>query len=611
MPAARFSPAEVRAASLVRGVVLDPSHRHDPTARERPHRTEAMTDPSLAPPLTALPPGPALAPPAGETSTQRVERIKRERAPWSILDDIRRYAREGFDSIPEDDLAVRLRAWGLYTQGDGHGVRGDAVRYFMMRVRTPNGVLTAEMCRAIAELSTRYARGTLDITNRQNFQLHWLRIEDIPAIWDRLAAVGWTSMGACGDNTRTVTGCPLAGVDGEAVADASPVALAIDRRLNGNAEFANLPRKFKISVTGCRHWCTFPEINDIGLTAVHRGEEVGFSLRVGGGLSTRPHLAHRLACFVPWDRAVDVACAVAAIFRDSEELRLNRQKARMKFLFLTQKWTPERFLDELSARLGGRLEAPVPEPLPEDSAAHRDRDHVGVHPQRQLGRSYAGFSIPSGRIAPDTLRRIADWADSYGSGTLRTTAAQNIVVLDVPDERLPALTRAAAAAGVPTRASFFQRGVVACTGSEFCKLALVETKQFSLRLIPDLERRLPAFEQYVRINVTGCPNACGQHWIADIGLQGVRMEVDVVGGAREEVDGFDLLIGGGLGAGAAFAHRVGLRLPATQVASALESLLRVYLATRDEGEGFRPWTRRVGDAVVRDALVREPEKSAA
>src|ERR1700733_7664689 len=199
-----------------------------------------------------VPPSP---PPRKETAAQHVERVKRERPSWSILDDIRRYAREGFDSIPADDLAVRLRAWGLYTQGDGAGVRGEAIRHFMMRLRTPNGVLTSAMCRTIADLSDRYARGSLDITNRQNFQLHWLRIEDIPAGWEGLDAVGWTSMGACGDDTRTVTGCPLAGVDADEVIDASSVAIAVDRHLNGHDAYANLPRKFKISISGCAHWC--------------------------------------------------------------------------------------------------------------------------------------------------------------------------------------------------------------------------------------------------------------------------------------------------------------------------------------------------------------------
>jgi sulfite reductase (ferredoxin) len=538
-----------------------------------------------------VPPSP---PPPKETAAQHVERVKRERPSWSILDEIRRYAREGFDSIPADDLAVRLRAWGLYTQGDGAGVRGEAIRHFMMRLRTPNGVLNSAMCRTLADLADRYARGTLDITNRQNFQLHWLRIEDVPAVWDALAAVGWTSQGACGDNTRTVTGCPLAGVDAGEIIDASPVALAVDRHMNGHPDFANLPRKFKISITGCRHWCTYPEINDIGLTAIHRGDETGFSLRVGGGLSTRPHMAVRLDAFVHWDQVVAVTEAVAGIFRDSDVLRVSRAKARMKYLFLTQGWTADRFLSELNSRLGFTLDPGVAE---EHAPIEQFRDHVGIHPQRQPGLSYAGFSVAAGRLRPSLLRRIADWAEEYGDGTLRTTIAQNLVVLNLPDARIASFEQAVGSGGIAPVASPFQRGIVACTGSEFCKLALVETKAFSLNLIPDLERRLPNFSQHLRIHVTGCPNACGQHSIADIGLQGVQVE-----DAGQQVDGFELFVGGGLGRGADFAHRVGVRLPATQVAGALETLLRAYLATREEGDVFRTWTARVTDARLKELL---------
>jgi sulfite reductase (ferredoxin) len=263
--------------------------------------------------------------PRRETPAQHVERIKREKAPWSIMDDIRRYAREGFAAIPSDDLTVRFRAWGLYTQGDGNGTRGEEQSFFMMRLRTPNGLLTAAMVRTISTLADQYARGTIDITNRQNFQLHWLRIAVLPTVRDALARVGWTSLGACGDNTRTVTGCPLAGVEHDEIIDASPIALQVDRFLNGNPDYANLPRKFKITITGCTHWCTYPEINDIGLTAARDANgEVGFTVRVGGGLSTRPHIAVPLAAFVRPEQALDVVVAATGIFRDSDELRVNR-----------------------------------------------------------------------------------------------------------------------------------------------------------------------------------------------------------------------------------------------------------------------------------------------
>jgi sulfite reductase (ferredoxin) len=521
-----------------------------------------------------------------ETPTQRIERIKREKPSWSILDDIRHYAQLGFDAIPEDDLNVRFRAWGLYTQGDGLGVRGEATRHFMMRVRTPNGIVTSAMARTIADLSDRYARGSLDITNRQNFQLHWLRIEDVPAVWDALERVGWTSMGACGDNTRTVTGCPLAGVDAHEIADASPVALRVDRRMNGNPLYENLPRKFKISITGCAHWCTYPEINDIGLTAVRRGQEPGFSLRVGGGLSTRPRLADRLNAFVPWDAVPDVVDAIASIFRDSDELRQQRAKARMKFLFLTNGWTAETFLSEIEHRLGYAFDPAVAESVPDGSF----RDHVGIHLETGGATCYAGFTVAAGRLTPDALRAVASLADEYGNGALRTTAMQNLIVLGIPAGRVSAFERAVAkSAAPPLEGSVFRRGVLACTGSEYCKLALAETKRFGLDLIPELDRRLPGFSAQVKIFITGCPNACGQHWIADIGLQGTA-------------DGFDVFVGGGLGDAPAFARRVNVRVAAADAADALEALLRDYLGTREEGESFRAWAGRVGPEHVKSAL---------
>jgi sulfite reductase (ferredoxin) len=532
-------------------------------------------------------------PPRKETPAQRVERVKRERAPWSILDDIRRYAREGFSAIPDDDLSVRFRAWGLYTQGDGRGTRGEQVPYFMMRLRTPNGVLTSEMVRTIADLSDRYARGSIDITNRQNFQLHWLRIEDVPAIWDALARVGWGSQGSCGDNTRTVTGCPLAGVDAHELIDASPIALAVDRFMNGNPDFANLPRKFKITITGCRHWCTYPEINDIGVTAVERDGAVGFHVRVGGGLSTRPHLATLLPAFVSAAQVPDVVAAAAGIFRDSNELRTNRAKARMKFLFLTHGWTAERFLADVERRIGYRL-APASSDEPPEGT---HRDHVGVHPQRQPGLCYAGFSAPSGRITTDTLRRLADLSDTFAAGGLRLTVSQNIVLLGVPADRTAEFRAAAADAGVPLAGSPFQRGTMSCTGSEFCKLAITETKHFSIHLAREMSERLPEFGEAIKVNVSGCPNSCGQHWIADVGLQGV-----LINQGETATEGFDFFVGGGLGARSAVAHRVGFRATADDVPDALERLFGVYDRSRAAGESFRAWAVRAGDAALKHAL---------
>jgi sulfite reductase (ferredoxin) len=545
-------------------------------------------------PITTAPETSTELTPVKETPAQRVERIKREKAPWSIMDDIRRYSREGFSAISNEDLTVRFRAWGLYTQGDGGGTRGEEMPFFMMRVRTPNGFLTSAMVRRITDISDTYARSSIDITNRQNFQLHWLRIEDVPTIWESLAEVGWTSMGACGDNPRTVTGCPLAGVEHDELIDASPLVMAVDRHLNGNPAYGNLPRKFKITITGCQHWCSYPEINDIGVTAVRRADGVvGFHVRVGGGLSTKPHLAVLLPAFVHPEQVPEVVETITAIFRDSEELRVNRAKARMKFLFINHGWTAESFLAEIERRIGYKLDAPADEHPPEGHY----RDHLGIQPQKQAGLSYAGYSVVSGRISTEQLRGLAAIADEFGDGSLRLSAMQNILITNVPNERSAELRERSRALGVALDGSPFQRGTASCTGSEYCKLAITETKLFSIRLAQELEERLPGFTDTVKLHVAGCPNSCGQHPIADVGLQGVLLNQ---GG--KQVEGFDFFVGGGLGKNSALGHRIGFRASADDVPEALERLFSTYVAQKQDGESIRSWTGRLGDAGVKALL---------
>jgi sulfite reductase (ferredoxin) len=540
--------------------------------------------------------------PVKESKAQRVERLKRERNPWEMLPDLLRYAREGFESIPEDDLNLRFRWWGLYTQGDGKGAMGGAVPYFMVRIRIPNGFLVSHQLRTLAEQSERHARGVADITVRQNFQLHWVRIEDIPDLFFNLFRVGLTPIGACGDGTRNLVGCPLAGVDQTEVCDASAILFQANRMLAGNPEFYNLPRKYKIGITGCRLWCSYPEINDIGLTALERpskGErEIGFSVRVGGGLSTHPHFGVRLPAFVRWPQALAVLKAITEIFRDSQVLRENREKARLKFLFLSHGWTAERFLEELERRIGFSLDPDVPETPPHNVY----RDHVGIHPQKQDGLFYAGVAILRGRIGSQEMHAVADLADRYGDGTIRTTNMQNIVILNVPQTRIDRLAREAADAGFRLEGSPFWRGTIACTGTEFCKLAVAETKGFARWLVEALEERVPEFDADLKLHIAGCPNDCGQHWIADIGLQGAKAKV---GG--QTVDAYDIFLGGGLGAEQRFARRVNVRVPVTDMPETLARLLRVYLHQRSEGEGVHEFCRRHSDAELRAFLLAQPE----
>jgi sulfite reductase (ferredoxin) len=536
-----------------------------------------------------------------ETKAQRVERLKREMNPWAGLDEIRRFAREGFASIPPEWLGTYFRWWGVYTQGDGAGViggqggEGRALPYFMIRIRIPNGLLRSDQLRTIAGLTQRYARGIADITVRQNIQLHWVTIESLPEVLDALAGCGLNTLGACGDVTRNVTGCPLAGVDAEEICDASPLALAVTQMLAGNPDFYNLPRKFKISITGCRQWCTYPEINDIGLTAVRRDNdnEIGFSLRVGGGLSAEPFLAARLNAFVKWNQVLPVVKGVAEIFRDSDQLREHRERARMKFLFLRHGWTADDFLAELQQRIGFSLDPAVES----DGPPHVYRDHVGIHPQKQSGYCYVGAAVLRGRIYPEQMLAAAELAERFARGELRTTNMQNLLIVNVPRSNAEALARELDAAGLPVAASPFWRGAIACSGTEFCKLAITETKSFSRWLVQELEERLPGFDQDLKLHVTGCPNSCGQHWIADIGIEGKKLKID-----GRMADAYYFCLGGAVGQHQAIARPIGYRCAAAEVPDAIERLLTAYLRDRNPGENLRQFFARHKDEELRGFL---------
>ena len=541
-----------------------------------------------------------------ETKAQRVERLKREKLAWDRLDEIREFARQGHGSIPPEWLGTYFRTWGIYTQGDGLGVvggkngEGKATQYFMVRIRIPNGLLTTDQARVIANLSEEYSRGVADITVRQNIQLHWVTIENIPNLIERLHRVGLTTTGACGDVVRNVTGCPVAGIDSHELIDASPFALAIDRELGGNRDFYNLPRKFKMSVTGCSSWCSYPEINDVAFTATSRVrngvKEIGFSVRVAGGLSTEPHLAVRLNTFVRQDQVVDVARGVALIFRASEVLRQSRDKARLKYLFLQHGWTAESFLAELERQIGFSLDPAEAEEIPADI----HRDHLGVHRQKQSGLYYVGAPVPRGRITPAQLRKVAELADIHGDGHVRLTVQQNILLINLPETRVNHVVNELNLAGLPVAVSAFARGTVACTGSEFCKLALTETKGFARWLSRELEERLPGFEEQIKLHITGCPNSCGQHWIADIGIEGKKIKAE-----GKMVDAYYFCVGGSVGQIASIARPVGYRCAATQVPDAIERLLTTFAAGRDESESLREFLARHSNEELRTILAGE------
>src|SRR5262252_5258634 len=443
------------------------------------------------------------------------------------------YAKYGFDSIDPADLRGRFRWFGLYTQRRP-GIDGGKTaaldpeelddKYFMLRIRIDGGQLSHDQLVTVADVSRRFGRGTADVTDRQNIQLHWVRIEDVPAIWEALEAVGLSTTEACGDTPRVILGCPLAGIDAEEILDATPEIRETAARYVGNPEFSNLPRKYKSAISGCAAQCTVHEINDVAFVGVPGPDgEPGYDLWAGGGLSTNPMIGKRLGAFVPPGQVPEVWAGVTSIFRDYGYRRL-RHRARLKFLMAD--WGPERFREVLEREYLGYPLADGPAPKAPGSG---QRDHVGIHKQRD-GRYYVGFAPRVGRMSADSLALVADLAAEYGSGRVRTTTEQKMVILDVPEARTAELAAELARADLPATPGVFRRSTMACTGIEFCKLAIVETKTRASGLIAELERRLPGFTEPITINVNGCPNSCARIQTADIGLKGTLLTLP--GGER-------------------------------------------------------------------------------
>ncbi|MEV0381029.1 nitrite/sulfite reductase [Nonomuraea sp. NPDC050643] len=506
------------------------------------------------------------------------------------------YSKRGFDSIDPADLRGRMRWYGLYTQRKP-GIDGGKTAilepeelddsYFMLRVRIDGGQLDLAQLRTIADISNEYGRGTADLTDRQNIQLHWIEIESVPDIWERLEAVGLSTTEACGDTPRVILGCPLAGIDSDEVLDATEQIHEVQERIVGNPAYSNLPRKFKSALSGCPAHCTVHEINDVAFVGVanERGE-IGYDLWVGGGLSTNPMLGKRLGVFVRPDQVTDVFEGVVGIFRDYGYRRL-RHRARIKFL--VNDWGVEKFRDILQTEY---LKAELPDgPAPQQPRGSR-RDHVGVFPQKD-GNFYVGFAPKVGRLDGDKLHLIADIAERHGSTRVRTTVEQKMVILDVTADQVDSIVADLEAADLQVNPSTFRRQTMACTGIEYCKLAIVETKATAMDLIDELERRLPDFQEPLTINVNGCPNSCARIQVADIGLKG-QLVVDENG---DQVEGFQIHLGGSLGVNAGFGRKVrGLKTTAKALPDYVSRVVSHYDSQKKEGESFADWVQRADEA---------------
>jgi ferredoxin-nitrite reductase len=539
-----------------------------------------------------------------DQALNKVEEIKQERHPLEVYSAIiETYSKDlsAMDDVPGE--VERLKWVGLYPQKQG----GDA---FMMRIKIPGGVLTPEQTEAVGKIAADFARGPtpnphfgnnfLDLTTRQDVQMHWIEMENVPEIWRRLEEVGITTVQACGDSARNVLCCPVSGLGHDEIIDAYPVAQAISAYFTGNREYANLPRKFKMSVTGCLEDCAQAEINDVGMLPARLEDGTpGFNLRVGGGLSDGPRMASDIDVFVRPEEAVEITRAVAQVFGELGN-RENRWTARMRYL--VQELGPEGFREELAKRVRVGLT-----PAGEDLTKRYRGDHIGVHPQRRGGSEarphYVGLNVPVGRMSGEQFEEAGRLAGEYGDG-IRLATDQNLIFTGVPEDRLDELLSEPLLERYSPDPGAFERGVVACTGSEFCRYGIVETKVRAVEWAREMDERVGDLgQEAVRMHFSGCSASCAQPQIGDIGFRGETAKThDAI------VEGVDIGLGGSLGKDAAFIDWVEGAKPAEEVPDALVAVFERFEEERWEGERFHEWARRKKNSELRGAL-RKPVES--
>lgn len=519
-----------------------------------------------------------------------VERIKREKDPLGIRDELPALIAAGYEAVPEEDI-VRLQWWGLYHDKPKIG-------RFMLRIKLPSGHLTPAKLRAIGEVSARYGRGDAELATRQNVQLHWLELASLPDVFADLDAAGLSTAGGCGDTVRNITGCPVQGLAHDELFDATGVVEEAAEFFYGNPDYTDLPRKHKITISACAHACNAPEINCIALVgAVVDGRE-GFSVRVGGGLSSVPRLSRDLGVFVPREQAIDVLRAILDAWKTDLRYRVSRVKARLKFM--VDDIGPEGMRQRVEALLGYRLEdlEPSPAPVPVD--------HMGINAQKQQGLSYVGVPVHLGLVSAEQLVAVADLAEELGAD-IRITRRQNFIVADVPDERLDETVSRLEEIGFPLEVNGLRARGVACTGEPHCNFSVTETKSRLGRLVEGLEARFGDAAGELGLQLDGCPHSCAQHWIADLGFQGTTARGD--DGKRRQA--YDIFVRGGLGPEARIATPLFRRIPTQELDVAVEGLVAGWLAGRREGEGFSSFSQRLTDEELGALAGLEPSRSRA
>jgi ferredoxin-nitrite reductase len=509
-----------------------------------------------------------------------IERLKREKFPLAIIDEIPELGERNYLDISEEDM-VRFQWYGLYHDKPKLG-------YMMLRIKVPSGILTPAQYRAIGELSRRFGRNYTELSTRQTVQLHWLRIKDLPDVFATMAAVGLTSLGGCGDAVRNITGCPVAGLDPDELFDCRPQLQEVVSYFISERDYFDLPRKHKITISTCAHQCNAPEINCISFTGARQAgpdgqARLGFSVRVGGGLSATPRLARDLDLFVEPHEVRATAQAILDIWRTDLKYRLSRAKARLKFL--VDDYGPELLRAKIEERLGRPLATVAQPPRPAGFT-----DHLGIHPQKQAGLVYIGFPIFLGQVTGEQTVRIADLVESFG-GDIRVTRQQNLILTGVPAARVDEVAGRMAEIGFPLDANPLRGTSIACTGQPLCNFAVAETKTKLQEIVLRLEERYGRIEG-LRLGVDGCPHACAHHWVSDIGLQGTTARGDADSG---KLEAYEIYLRGGLGEQAAIGRPLLRRVPAEEAAGYVERLVGAYLAERAAGETFQHYALRKTD----------------
>jgi sulfite reductase beta subunit-like hemoprotein len=518
-----------------------------------------------------------------------VERIKRDKAPLGIREELPALIAQGYENVAEEDI-VRLQWWGLYHDKPKVGT-------FMLRVKVPAGQISPSHLRAVGEVSNLYGKGDGELSTRQNIQLHWLELSKLPDVFAHLEAAGVTTAGGCGDTVRNITGCPVQGIAGDELFDASPIVESAANLFYGNPDWANLPRKHKYSISACADRCNAPEINCISLVGVvHDDGREGFGVLVGGGLSSVPRIARDMGVFVPKEQANDILGAITSVWSEDLKYRVSRVKARLKFM--VDDIGPEGIRERVEAKLGRTLED---HELP--SIDVEPSHHLGVHPQKQEGLSYIGVPVHLGLVSGDQMIALAGLAERFG-GDIRLTRQQNFVLTGVPDERVPDAIAAIEEIGFPLDVNPVRGNSIACTGEPHCNFSVAETKTRLDRLIEKLEERFDTQIAELRLHLDGCPHACAQHWVGDLGFQGTTARDE--GGVRRQA--YDIFVRGSLGPSPEVGRPLFRRVPTDDLDTAVEGLIAGWLDRREPGEGFVSFARRASDEELGELAGLAPAK---